>query len=232
MHRSAFGCAIKRDGWAAPKLWTTTAPKSSRPPTPRSFDLSLESNSDQDISLTVPAALDTSQVEQIEIAERLLRGLAVRGTWSVADLNDDEQMRRLLNESEHGVQMQFVRAYELRLADQSIPIGDVQYTLAQVHLSTTDEGVGPIKVVAGDRNDLVMRLRTVERRTNADGSTSWVPPSMLQPYEGQWVAQSGTTILLHAQTRDEVVSGLRASGLRGTIWRIPPSSSVTGASLP
>jgi hypothetical protein len=180
-------------------------------------------------ALWMPEALDSNQVRDIEITDRLLRGLTVRGTWKAGELNEDPQMRGLLSSSEHGARLQYVTDHELRLAGERVFVGEVEQVLEQVRLSDQDRGEGPIRLVSGSRDGIEMSLVSVPERTNTDGTTSWVPAAMLEPFLGRWVAQSGTKVLASGTSRDEVVAAVRARGVLSTVWRVPDEPSDGGA---
>lgn len=181
-------------------------------------------------ALRMPALLDSEQVREIEITDRLLRGLKVRGTWRSGELNDDPQMRSALTSSEHGVRLRYLTDHHLQLAGERYSIGEVEQVLDQVQLSDGDAGEGPIRLVAGSRNGIEVSLVSVREQTNTDGSTSWVPAAMLEPFRGQWVAQSGTKLLASGTSRDEVIAAVRAQGVLSTVWRVPDEPSDGGAS--
>lgn len=183
------------------------------------------------VDLAVPHALDDNVAHQVEIADQLLRGLTVTGTWKTAALNDDAHMRRLLSTAGFGVKLQFVRDYEMQLLGRSIHLGAVQHTFEQAHVATSDAGTGPIPLVAGTHNGMHLRLVSVPERLNADGSTSWMPAAMLEEHRGRWVAQSGTSIILRGASYSEVAAGARAGGRLATVWRVPDSGDDAGGRL-
>lgn len=174
-----------------------------------------------EVLLTVPRTITAELARDIEIADRLVQGTSVTGTWTEAQLDEDPEMRDLMRDAEHGAMVQFVAEYHLRLPDQAIFLGETEQTLHHARLSSQDAGEGPVILEPGGQNTTELVLVHVPSRTHDDGSTAWVPAAMLEPYAGRWVAQSGTTILASGRERAEVLDALRARGALATVWKVP-----------
>lgn len=181
-------------------------------------------------SFAMPEVISEVDAEAIGVADALVRGETVAGSWADLSVNEDVQLLALLQESPHGALLEFKAAYCLRLGDQEIPIGIVDYRFLQVEHSKHDKEHRVIRLKPGSRtNRFEVRLVGVAGGPRADGATSWVPKAVLEPFAGRWVAQSGTLIVRSSDSFVDLVQGLRASGRLATIWRVPESTEEAEA---
>ncbi len=173
------------------------------------------------VTFKMPEEIDDEDARSISVTDALLKGKTVSGRWTDASIQEDPQLLRFLEESEHGVMLEFKATHHLRLGSEEIPIGEVEYRFLQVRHAERDPKQHIIRLAPGQNDRFEIRLVGVAESQRPDGSTSWVPAAMLEPYAGRWVAQSGTQVLLTAASFAEAAQKVRASGRLATIWRVP-----------
>lgn len=174
-------------------------------------------------TFNMPPVLDDRDMRTIEAADKLIRGETVRGRWQQISINDDPQLFHYVESSPHGVRLEFKAEYSIEFDDGHVVLGEAEYRFMQATLRGRDSEAGIIRLVPGPDNRFEIRLLSVAERVNADGTTAWVPSPMLEPYEGRWVAQTGTKIILSGDSFEEVAAGARARGQLTTVWRVPGS---------
>lgn len=180
----------------------------------------------------MPDAIDAQLAGEVDVTDRLLRGLTVRGTWTRAQLvGDDSTVRETLANAPLGIGVSFVAEHGLSLGADPVVLGRVEYALEQALLDPDDPGDGPTLLTVGGRGGMQMTLVSLRPWTNADGSTSWLPASMLEQYRGRWIAQSGTTVLASEATFDKAVSAARAQGRLATVWLVPDVDDAAASEL-
>lgn len=176
-------------------------------------------------SLAMPDEIDAQLASDVDVTDRLLRGLTVRGTWTKAQLvGDDPAVRETLANAPLGIGVSFVAEHGLSLGTERVILGRVEYMLEQALLDPDDPGEGPVHLEVGHRGGVTTKLLSLPSWTNDDGSTSWVPTPMLDQYRGRWIAQSGTTVVAAESTFERAVNAARAQGRLATVWRVPEGS--------
>lgn len=177
-------------------------------------------------SFSMPTSIDADDARSIDVADQLLRGLTVAGTWSSATISDDPELREFLAHSPHGVMLEFKTDHSMRLGAQDVLIGEVEYRFTQAKPATHRPSGAGLALAPGRSDRFELRLVSVPEREHADGTAAWVPPALTAPYTGSWVAQSGTKILQYDLSLELVVAKLRASGKLATVWRVPEPEEV------
>lgn len=177
----------------------------------------------------MPAEFDEDTAEAIDIADRLLRGVAIVGRWSGATIEADGDLRAFLGDSEHGVMLEYTATHRLQLGGHEITIGEVDYRLLHARMAPGQAGEGMIRLIPGSSDRAELRLIGVPEVERLDGVTSWVPAAMLEPHVGRWVAQSGTRVIASGDTFADAAEKARASGRLATIWRVPATTEQAEA---
>jgi hypothetical protein len=176
------------------------------------------------VDFAMPEEIDDDDAQSIGVTDALVKGETVAGRWTDASIQEDPQLLRFLEDSEHGVMLEFKATHHLRLGGQQIPIGEVEYRFLQVRHAEHDQKQQLIRLVPGQNDRFEVRLVGVAEAERPDGSTNWVPAAMLEPYAGRWIAQSGTQVLLSAASFAEAAEKIRARGRLATVWRVPGSA--------
>ena len=174
-------------------------------------------------AFAMPMEIDEEAAEAIGLTDALLRGKTVVGRWKDVSIQQDPELIGFLNDSKHGVMLEFRTSHILRIGTQEVEIGEVEYRLLQVLNYEHDEEKQLIRLTPGTENRFHVRLVAVAEKFREDGATNWVPAAMLEPYAGRWIAQSGTQVLIAAEGFAEAAMKVRASGRLATIWRVPAS---------
>lgn len=181
------------------------------------------------VTFHMPEEIDDEDARSISVTDALVKGKTVSGRWTDASIDEDPQLLRLLEDSEHGVMLEFKTTHHLRLGSKDIPIGEIEYRFLQVLHAEHDPHQHIIRLVPGENDRFEVRLVGVAEVERADGATNWVPTAMLEPYAGRWVAQSGTQVILSAESFGEAAERVRARGRLATIWRVPGSTEEAEA---
>ncbi|MDQ6839000.1 MAG: hypothetical protein M3137_11880 [Actinomycetota bacterium] len=179
----------------------------------------------------MPPELEGERSRSVAIADQLLRGKVVHGRWTEGNITTDPDFVANMERAEHGVRLELLADHELTLGNTLIDIGSVEHRYMQVVADGFDPVTGDLHVRAGKNDRFELRLTAVPERTNLNGTTSWIPPAMVEPYAGQWVAQSGTKLLQAGASFQAVTAAVKATGQLATVWRVP-SSDQEGEALP
>lgn len=181
------------------------------------------------VTFHMPAEIDDDDARSISVTDALVTGKTVSGRWTDASIEDDPQLLRLLEDSEHGVMLEFKTTHHVRLGSTEIPIGEVEYRFLQVRHAERDAKQHVIRLVPGENDRFEVRLVGVAEAERPDGSTNWVPSAMLEPFAGRWIAQSGTHVILSAESFVEAAEKVRTRGRLATVWRVPGSAEEAEA---
>lgn len=181
------------------------------------------------VDFAMPEDIDDDVAQSIGVTDALMKGETVVGRWTDASIQEDPQLLRFLEDSEYGVMLEFKATHHLQLGRQEIPIGEVEYRFLQVRHAEHDQDRHIIRLVPGTNDRFEVRLVGVAEVERTDGATNWVPTAMLEPYAGRWVAQSGTQVILSAESFGEAAERVRARGRLATIWRVPGSTEEAEA---
>ena len=181
------------------------------------------------VTFHMPAEIDDEDARSISVTDALVKGKTVSGRWIDASIEEDPQLLRFLEDSEHGVMLEFKTLHHLRLGSKEIPIGEVEFRFLQVLHAEHNPHRHIIRLVPGEDRRFEVRLVGVAAAERPDGSTNWVPAAMLEPYAGRWIAQSGSQVILSAESFVEAAEKVRARGRLATIWRVPGSAEVAEA---
>jgi hypothetical protein len=116
--------------------------------------------------------------------------------------------------------LKMLAGHHLNIDNSDLVIGTAEYRYMQVVSAGVDTETSNLRLIPGRTTISNLRLVAVPERTNSDGTTSWLPASMVEPYAGRWVAQSGTKIVSSGDSSRAVANAVRASGHLATVWRV------------